>query len=179
MPRMARPPERPFDRSRPSGRKGSDSMKLSQHCVSAVPLAVAAYAVTGGSLPAAFMAGASSVLIDLDHVVDYVLCNGGWGGVDHFFASCEEGRLKRLFLFMHAFEWLIILWLLIGTGVAAPWGVGLAIGMSGHMLLDAIGNAHLLQPMFYWLWYRAQNRFDGNILYRVPPEATPADERHS
>jgi hypothetical protein len=33
--------------------------------------------------------------------------------------------------------------------------------------------------MFYWLWYRAQNRFDGNILYRVPPEATPADERHS
>jgi hypothetical protein len=152
-------------------------MKLSQHCLSAIPLAVAAYAATGGSMAAAFTAAASSVLIDCDHVADYVLCNRGWGGVGGFFAACEEGRLRRLYLVLHAFEWLILLWVLIGTGIAAPWGVGLTIGMSGHLLLDWIGNRHIVQPSFYWLWHRAVNRFDGNRLYRVPPDPL-AEARH-
>lgn len=144
-------------------------MKLAQHCLSAIPLAVAGYAAAGGSWSAAFMAGASSVLLDLDHISDYVLCNRGWGGLKHFFESCEEGRLDRLYLVLHSFEFVIFLWLLIGFGIAAPWGVGLTIGVSGHMLLDWLGNRHIVQPSFYWLWFRAQNGFDGNALYRVPP----------
>uniref|UniRef100_I2Q1H6 Membrane-bound metal-dependent hydrolase (DUF457) n=1 Tax=Desulfovibrio sp. U5L TaxID=596152 RepID=I2Q1H6_9BACT len=151
-------------------------MKLSQHCLSAIPLAVAGYAAAGGSFAAAVAAGLSSVLMDLDHVGDYVLCNRGWGGIKHFFASCEEGRLEKLYLVLHSFEWVIFLWILIGTGIAAPWGVGLAVGMAGHLLLDWVGNRHLVQPSFYWLWFRAQNRFDGNVLYRVPP-GTLAVER--
>lgn len=144
-------------------------MKLAQHCISAIPLAIAGYAAAGGSWAAAFAAGFSSVLLDLDHVADYVLCNGGWGGVDHFFESCEQGRLDRLYLVLHSFEFLIFLWLLIGTGAAAPWGVGLTIGVTGHMLLDWLGNRHIVVPSFYWLWFRAWNRFDGNRLYLVPP----------
>lgn len=144
-------------------------MKLAQHCISAIPLAVAGYAAAGGRWSAAFMAGLSSVLIDLDHVSDYVLCNHGWGGVDHFFKSCEEGKLHRLYLFLHSFEFVIFLWLLVGFGTAAPWGVGLTIGVSGHMILDWLGNRDIVQPSFYWLWFRAVNGFDGNRLYRVPP----------
>lgn len=144
-------------------------MKLAQHCMSAVPLAVAAYAATSGSLAAAFMAGASSVLIDCDHVLDYLLCNKRWGGLSHFFAMCEEGRLPRLYLLLHSFELVIFLWLLVGTGVAAAWGVGLTIGVTGHMLMDWVGNRHLVKQSFYWLWYRAVNRFDGNALYLTPP----------
>jgi hypothetical protein len=152
-------------------------MKLSRHCISAVPLAVLAYAATGGSMAAAVMAAASSVLIDCDHVTDYVFCNRGWGGVGHFFASCEEGRLHRLFLVLHSFEWLVLLWVLIGTGIAAPWGVGLTLGMTGHLLLDWIGNRHIVRPSFYWLWFRAANRFDGNALYLVPPGTLAAARR--
>jgi hypothetical protein len=144
-------------------------VKLAQHCFSAVPLAVAAYAATSGSLAAAFMAGTSSVLIDCDHVLDYLLCNKRWEGMSHFFASCEEGRLPRLYLALHAFEWVILLWLLVGTGVAAAWGVGLTIGVTGHMLMDWVGNRHIVKQSFYWLWYRAVNRFDGNELYLTPP----------
>ena len=60
-------------------------MKLAQHCLSAIPLAAAGYAASGGSWAGAFAAGFSSVLIDLDHVTDYVLYNRGWGGVRDFF----------------------------------------------------------------------------------------------
>ena len=144
-------------------------MKLYQHCISAVPLAVFGYAAGGGSWAAGIMAGLSSVLMDLDHIADYVIHNHGWGGMEDFFKSCEEGQLTRLYLVLHSFEWLILLWLLIGTGAAAPWGVGLTIGMTGHMLLDWLGNHNIVQPSFYWLWYRVQNHFDGNVLYRVPP----------
>ena len=146
-------------------------MKLASHCFSAVPLAVAAYAATGGRLSAAFMAGVSSVLIDGDHVLDYLLSNKRWGGMKHFFASCEEGLLPRLYLLLHSFELVICLWLLVGTGVAAAWGVGLTIGVTGHLLLDWVGNRHIVKPSFYWLWFRAANRFDGNRLYLRPPVA--------
>lgn len=149
-------------------------MKLAQHCISAIPLAVAAYIATGGSKAAAFMAAASSILIDCDHVLDYVLQKHGWGGMQDFFATCEEGQLPRLYLVLHGFEWVVLLWLLIGTGIAAPWGVGLTFGVSGHMLMDWLGNRHIVQPSFYWLWFRAVNRFDGNVLYLVPP-GTQAD----
>lgn len=144
-------------------------MKLWQHSLSAIPLAVAGYAAAGGSMAAAVAAGLSSVLMDLDHVSDYVLYNRGWGGVRHFFASCEEGRLDRLYLALHAFEWVVLLWVLVGTGVASRWVVGLAVGMAGHLLLDWAGNRHIVRPSFYWLWFRARHRFDGNALYLAPP----------
>lgn len=150
-------------------------MKLASHCLSAIPLAVAAYAATGGRFSAAFMAGISSVLIDCDHVLDYMLCNKRWGGMKHFFASCEEGRLPRLYLVLHSFELVCFLWLLVGTGVAAAWGVGLTIGITGHLLMDWVGNRHIVKPSFYWLWFRAANRFDGNRLYLTPPAPLNAE----
>ncbi len=143
-------------------------MKLSQHCLSALPLAGLAYAATGQAVPA-LVAGASSVLIDCDHVTDYVLCNRGWGGMKHFFASCEEGKLHRLFLILHAWEWQLAIWLLIAMGTAPAWMVGLGLGMAGHLVLDQIGNRHIVRPTFYWLCVRAKNRFNGNALYQVPP----------
>ena len=62
-------------------------MKLAQHCLSAVPLALAGYAASGGRFSAAVMAGLSSVLIDGDHVLDYLLYRKRWGGTKDFFAS--------------------------------------------------------------------------------------------
>lgn len=144
-------------------------MKLAQHCLSALPLAGLAWVVTGGDVPAALVAAVASVCIDFDHVTDYVLCNRGWGGVAHFFASCEEGRLSRLYLLLHAWEWQLILWLLVVAGVAPAWLTGLAVGLTGHLVCDSLGNRRLVRPSFYWLTLRAANRFDAAKLYRVPP----------
>jgi hypothetical protein len=148
-------------------------MKLAQHCLSAVPLAVAAYAATGGRFSAAIVAGLSSVLIDCDHVLDYLLYKKRWGGMQDFFAHCEEGRLPRLYLVLHSFELIIFLWLLVGFGTAAAWGVGLTIGMTGHLLMDWVGNRHIVKPSFYWFSFRAMHRFDGNELYQTPPVPLP------
>ena len=153
-------------------------MKLAQHCLSAVPLALAGYAASGGRISGAVMAGLSSVLIDGDHVLDYLLYRKRWGGMKDFFANCEEGRLPRLYLVLHSFEFVIFLWLLVGFGIAAPWGVGLTIGVTGHLLLDWVGNRHLVKQSFYWFSFRAMHRFDGNELYVTPPVALeePAEE---
>ena len=153
-------------------------MKLAQHCLSAVPLALAGYAASGGRFSGAIMAGLSSVLIDCDHVLDYLLYKKRWGGMKDFFASCEEGRLPRLYLVLHSFEFVIFLWLLVGFGIAAPWGVGLTIGVTGHLLLDWVGNRHVVKQSFYWMSFRAMHRFDGNELYVTPPVALeePAEE---
>lgn len=148
-------------------------MKLAQHCLSALPLSGLALVVTGGNVTAAVVAGAASVCIDFDHVTDYVLYNRGWGGVGHFFASCEEGKLSRIYLILHAWEWQILLWLAVLTGAAPAWLTGLGIGLTGHLVLDSFGNCRLVRPSFYWLWVRAANRFEGCRLYRIPPSAWP------
>jgi hypothetical protein len=142
-----------------------------QHCLSALPLAGLAYAATNGSGLAALAAATASVAIDCDHVTDYLLCNRGWDGVGHFFAMCEEGKLSRLYLLLHAWEWQVVLWLLVLAGLAPAWLTGLAIGLTGHLVLDSFGNRHLVRPSFYWLWVRASNGFDGNRLYRNRPQA--------
>jgi len=146
-------------------------MKLAQHCLSALPLAGVAFVVTGGDVPAAVVAAVASVCIDFDHITDYVLCNRGWGGVAHFFASCEEGRLSRLYLLLHAWEWQVVLWLAVFFGLAPAWFTGLAVGLTGHLVLDTLGNRRLVRPSFYWLTLRAANRFAADRLYRVPPAA--------
>ena len=146
-------------------------MKFASHCISAVPLAVAASAATGGSLMAAFGAIIGSVLIDCDHILDYVIHNGKWDGVDSFVAACRGGCMERRFMVLHSIELLLFLWILVGIGAASAWGVGLTIGMSGHVLLDWISNRRIVQPSFYWLWFRAANRFDTAALHLVPQEA--------
>lgn len=146
-------------------------MKLAAHCLSALPLAGLAWAVTGGSGAAALAAGVAAVCIDFDHITDYVLCNRGWGGVKHFFASCEEGQLPRLYLLLHSWEWQILLWGLVVSGLGPVWLTGLAIGLTGHILLDSFGNRRMVRPAFYWLCLRAAQGFAGDRLYRVPPSA--------
>lgn len=143
-------------------------MTASKHCLAALPLA-GAVSLASGSVALAAVAAVASVLIDLDHVTDYVLYRRGFHGLADFFESCNEGRLSKLYLVMHAWEWQAALWLLWLTGLA-PAVVGmLALGMTWHLVLDQFGNRNIVLPLFYFIAFRASRNFDGDRLYRVPP----------
>ena len=141
-------------------------MKASRHVLAAFPL-VAALAAAGRPLPEAALAAAASVLIDVDHLADYVLCRGGWFGLGDFFRSCNEGRLNRLYLVLHSWEWIIL------GALAAFWAglpaMGMIVtGMAWHLAFDAYGNRNMVRPGFYWFFRRAAVRFDAARLYRDP-----------
>ncbi len=142
-------------------------MKLSQHALASVPLMAGVYWATG-SLAYAGIAGFASVFIDLDHVGDYVLYRRGWRGVRDFFASCEEGRLTKLYLFLHAWEWPVLFFLLYASVGVPLWAVMTALGMTYHLIFDAIGNRGNLKPGFYFIVKRYRNGFEGGLLYKRP-----------
>ncbi|QLA16339.1 hypothetical protein [Desulfolutivibrio sulfoxidireducens] len=141
-------------------------MKASRHVLAAIPLAAVVLAA-GRPLSEACLAATASVLIDLDHLGDYLLCRGGWYGLKDFFSSCNEGRLNRLYLVLHAWEWIIL-----GLCAALAWGfwpAGMVVlGMAWHLAFDQVGNRGIVTPGFYWITRRARVGFDAWKLYRDP-----------
>lgn len=109
---------------------------------------------------ACFLAG---VFIDLDHGIDYCLKYGARIRPRHLFRAFEVEVFDNIFIFLHAWEWilvgLVILWLIDWK----PVMVGLVIGFSVHLLMDQLANRH--NPWSYFLTYRAAHRFSGRHYY--------------
>jgi len=109
---------------------------------------------------ACFLAG---VFIDLDHIVDYCLRYGTRIRPRNIFRAFEAEVFDNVFVFLHAWEWillaLVIMWLVDWPPVA----VGLVVGFSVHLLLDQLVNRH--NPWGYFLTFRAAHRFSGPHFY--------------
>ncbi|MBI5568546.1 MAG: hypothetical protein HY914_01225 [Desulfomonile tiedjei] len=135
-------------------------MKLRNHSVAALPLMAGTYLATS-SLAATLVAGASSVLIDVDHIPDYVYFRRGWRGLSDFFATCYQSRLRKTFVCFHAWEWAIATWtvLLFWSGPTWLWAVG--AGITYHLLLDQLGND--VTHSFYWISCRARHGFEFSL----------------
>ena len=114
--------------------------------------------LTTRSLAATVLAGAASVLIDVDHVPDYIYFRRGWRGLGDFFATCYQSRLRKTFVCLHAWEWVLAAWtgLLLWSGPPWLWAVG--VGITYHLILDQVSND--VTPSFYWISYRARHGFE-------------------
>ncbi len=137
-------------------------------------LAAAVVALSHPSLPLAAGVAAGGFLIDVDHVVDYVLFNRQTDlrpGV--FLRYYLEGRPQRVVLLLHSYELFALLaGLAWWTGWPLLWGY-LAGGLM-HLVLDMLFNGELLPNNvtgFYSFAYRAARRFSGPALHGHVPRA--------
>jgi len=132
-------------------------MTFRHHLLSAPPLAAGA-GLAGGSWALGVTAGVAAVLVDLDHVLDYVISNGRFQGIGHLFRYCRAGRLKYLPLLAHSYElWLV--GLLILPRLAPAWlAGGLLTGWLFHLLLDQLFNP--ARPWVYFFFFRLAKGFD-------------------
>ena len=105
---------------------------------------------------ASFIAG---VFVDLDHVLDYFLSHGINLNVKKFFAACEENDFKKLFLFLHSFELLAVLWVLIYVMKLDIVWIAIAVGFTHHLLLDQFFNSKNNRLRYFFL-YRTKYGFD-------------------
>jgi hypothetical protein len=98
----------------------------------------------------------SGLLIDIDHVIDYLFSYGRPFNIRLFFESfSEHGCYERAFYILHGWEWLVF-WTVIGwvTGWNL-WTVGVLIGFGQHMILDQLGNnARAWSYSLYGRWKR-------------------------
>lgn len=134
-----------------------------KHIAVSAPLAVTLGWLTE-SLWAGMLCFFSGFLVDLDHMLEYLLYYGLKDvrpkKVYHACANManweEEGKVNRIFLVLHAAEIAIALW----VGYAFTQNIYLlaaALGYSAHLIMDASANA--IKPSAYFLTTRIKNGF--------------------
>ena len=109
-----------------------------------------------GMAAACFISG---IFIDLDHVLDFLIIYGRPFSIERFFrVFYHELQFKQIYIFFHAWEWLVLLFAAAWMTRWDPWFTGILIGTSQHMILDYINNGGYLWS--YSLICRWKNNFD-------------------
>ena len=104
------------------------------------------------------------ILLDLDHLIDYVRDNGLNLNVRYFFQYVNEGKYEQLYVLFHAYEYLLPLYLLIIISNYNPLVAAAAIGFTQHLLFDQITNP--VKPLAYFLTYRLKHSFSKQSLLK-------------
>ena len=121
---------------------------------------------------------AGGFLIDVDHVVDYVLFDGQRDlRPGAFLRYYLQGRVKRVVLVLHSYELFLLLGVLAWRLDALPlWGY--LMGALMHLTLDIIFNGELLPRSigaFYSFGYRLAHRFDAEAIEGPRDRLTVSD----
>ena len=106
----------------------------------------------------------SGIFIDIDHVVDFWLARKkvllSYSELHRF---CGKEKLGRLFLWLHSYELLGLLW--IGAWISGFNAVlvGIVSGMTVHLLADQFANP--VRPLAFFLTYRIRHKFDKKYIF--------------
>ena len=100
----------------------------------------------------------SSLLIDIDHVPDYILLSKERLSIKNFLSWYNEKKWDRIYIILHSYEIIAIL-VSIASLFRNDIIIGVAIGCALHLIADQIGNMTFglgkrLSPWFYFLSYR-------------------------
>lgn len=137
-------------------------MTVRAHIITSSSLALTIYAWTN-SIAMAASAFISGILIDLDHLLDFILLSGETFSVRGLFSWCNEGRWDRLILIFHSYE-LYLACVIYSYYHPHPVFFGILLGTGLHLILDQAGNSRLIKAFtiskwFYFFTFRAWGGF--------------------
>lgn len=160
-------------------------MKFSHHVVTSTILSGAVYAVTG-STPMAVSTVASGILIDLDHVLDFLVFSNKKFTLKNMFVWCDKCQWEKVTLLLHSWEMMFFLACLAGI-TGNPVLLGIVIGAGFHLTGDQIVNPRKnpLHRYFYFLGFRIAKGFRREHILvestrgsRNPTEDQPVNTRN-
>jgi hypothetical protein len=127
-------------------------MKPRFHVIASVSLAGVLYAYSR-SVELSLSCLLSGILIDLDHVPDYIIEHGNPFRVKEFFFRFRQGQMNRIYLVLHGWEWIV---LLAAVSWLSGWNhliAGTMIGMALHLLMDTFNRSVTFKAYsLYWRW---------------------------
>ena len=137
-------------------------MRPTHHVIASAGISLGVHAATH-SWPATLGCFLSGVLIDIDHYWDYYLVRKKFPfKYKDLVDFGEDLKQKKVYLFFHGYEPLLALWLLIYfLDLGVVW-VGVAVGLTTHLLCDQWTNP--CKPLFYFMTYRLKHRFEKSKL---------------
>jgi len=131
-------------------------MLLKKHIAASVVVSTALY-FTFHSMAAAVSSCLAGILIDLDHIPDYIY-SFGWKGFCYkdFESVCRHGKNKKFFLVLHSYELLLIFLTISLFTKNAVW-LGIFVGFTQHILLDQVSNS--VYRFSYFFFFRLKGNF--------------------
>jgi len=131
-------------------------MQVRYHIVTSAALSGLLYAMLK-SWPMSIACLISGILVDLDHVLDYIVEFGPKPDLKNFLSSFPEGRYHRIFILLHAWEWVVIGTVAVWLTGWQPWAVGALAGYVLHMVFDQFVNHP--DSWGYFLLWRSRHTF--------------------
>lgn len=138
-------------------------MKIEHHIVISALISGSLFAVfrSSGLAAASFLSG---ILIDTDHVIDYMIANRSSLKFREFLAYFYREKHQKITLLFHGWEWLCCL---IAVSVITDfnsWITGFLAGYGQHIVLDFIySKAGFLSYSLVWRW---KKRFDSYVIFQ-------------
>lgn len=129
--------------------------------------------IAGGSFaatqspPIAVSTFAIGFLIDGDHLFDYALyCfqKRRRPNFREFFDSSCLPPPSRIYVPLHSYELLLLIWLIAISLSAFPWAVWLSLSFGAHLLMDYL--AYHPHPLYYFLTLRMIRGFSYDTVWR-------------
>jgi hypothetical protein len=148
-------------------------IRLESHIIVSLPIAAGVY-LWAGSWPAAAACFLAGVLIDVDHLFDFAM-NHDLRRIRHFFRIMYASNLKRVYVLLHSYELIALLWLAVLTGWGGACAIGLAVGLTQHLIFDQIFNE--VHGFTYFLTARIRCGFREEALLKFSywrPKGDPA-----
>ena len=106
----------------------------------------------------------TGILIDIDHLFEYIK-DVGWNlNLKQFFKFCYELKYERLYLLLHAYEYLFLIAIIIIISDFNHLAIAVGIGYMQHLIFDQVVNP--VRPMTYFISYRLKNRFSKQRLLK-------------
>ena len=145
-------------------------MKPAKHVIVSFTIGSIFYLYTK-NIYTGFLCFFSGTLVDVDHVIEYVIHRGIKNiTIDKVWRVSEEtakkganGGFKKLYLIFHSWEIFIFLWLLTVL-FKNIYILALTLGYSSHIMLDVIGNR--MYPQGYSFIWRRLKKFNTKNLLR-------------
>lgn len=137
-------------------------MRPAQHiALTAVASAPVYLATRSPQITAVF--AAAGVLIDLDHLMDFVLWDKRPLDPKRFLKEGVPRTWPKLIYLLHGYEWIAML-AIISWKLANPYLWAITIGWIFHLSIDEIGNRMpanrtRIFPMFYFFTFRLLHGF--------------------
>lgn len=143
-------------------------MKPSYHVVISFGLAAFIYAWFS-SLWAGLVCFFAGVFLDIDHIPEYLTLSTRKKSLKDFYHSKLANEKERVYLVLHSYELIFLLWLAIQIFNLNLYWVAIAVSISIHLIFDQIHNP-LTCSYTYFFTYRAMKGFNSRELFFLERE---------
>jgi hypothetical protein len=108
----------------------------------------------------------SGILIDIDHLFDFLVFSREKFSIKGFFSWFYETRWEKTTILLHSYELYLVL-CIVTFFYSNDILIGFLLGGGLHLMLDQIGvrNYGSSSPMYYFLAYRCSVGFQKNKMF--------------